>query len=530
MAALQSRWERLAPDDEKYFALAYMRTERGTRLSYRHRPYLPAIMRDRRRKMVEVACAQSGKTTTNLAKVAHQIVFAKGLPPSWMYTMPTQTDVDDFSKLRAKPILGSSAFLAARLDVENARARQFRDPDSGLLLGTWHFKGTFTERAASSTPADGLCHDEVDKSDPDILEQYQSRTQASTDVRCYRFSTPSVPGFGISKDWAQSDQNEWMWTCGACGFEQVFAPMDGWQDWRQHLDLSEGLLRCYRCKAPVEREWIESGEWVPWAPANAEVAGYHITGIMPPELGAARIAERINGSDNKARAVQDTVGIPWVSGEQQIVRDNLRFGDWPNTLHSATATFAGCDEGEALDFIAGDGRGKIVSVQRFREDGSGHGAERQLMAAMRSLNVRRLVIGTERNERLGQRVAAAFPGRVKMAFYTIRDAGRLWFEVPARDIRVYLHRTTCLDVSRDLLLDPQGDVFPALPHELKETLVAHLTNMQRATKDDARGRPEEYWVKTGPDHLRHAHAYYVTAARMWGGYMDPRYRGEQAAT
>ena len=62
-----------------------------------------------------------------------------------------------------------------------------------------------------------------------------------------------------------------------------------------------------------------------------------------------------------------------------------------------------------------------------------------------------------------------------------------------------------------------GDVWPALPHELEETVKEHLSSSMRQLTEDPHGNPVATWVETGPDHFRHAHLYYTVAGSIMGG-------------
>jgi hypothetical protein len=497
-----------------------MRTERGEAVSFAERPYLRALLQDTRPRQVWVACAQSGKTVTGLAKLLHLLAY----PPddrarTVIYTFPTKTDVDDFSKARAKPMIQTSPLLAGMVTgVDNAGLKQLANGS------TIYFRGTWTERTALSIPADLLVHDELDRSHPDTLQMYQDRLRASLDPRTYLYSTPTLPGFGISAAWQSTDQREWFWTCGACGTEQVFAPMDRSVPWQEHLDLETPAFRCTRCRAAVERPWILAGRWVAQAPENAGRAGYHITGIMPPEASAVRLAEAWSDALFPELFVQGHLGLPEVSGEKSLTEDMICFGDWPNTLQHPGPLFAGVDQGKKLDFIAGDGAGRIVSVQRF-DDWS------QVASAMRTLHVRMLVGDAAPDARPMQQLVTDFPGRVMLADYSmLKVVGEEWFAKKPHQPFVAINRTAGLDTTRDPIVmgGDGGDVFPALPYDLQQVLKAQLCASVRTRETDAHGNPVARWVETGPDHFRHAHLYYRVASEAETTGFGEAYRDMQA--
>jgi hypothetical protein len=482
-----------------------MRSERKEPLDFEQRPYLRAILRDDRPRQVWVACAQSGKTVTGLSKLFHFLCHPPdGRPRTVIYTFPTQTEVHKFSKMRAKPMILASPFLRSQIgDVDSAEVKLFANGSA------MYFQGTFTDRQATSIPADLLVHDELDKSVPGTIQMYEDRTSNSPDPRKYLYSTPTIPNYGITAEWELTDQREWVWKCGCCGRDQIFAPMDRSVPWQEMLDFSEypAAFRCGACRAEVQRQWILAGRWVAQAPENRGRAGYHLTAIMPPQSTAARLAEAWKDAKYPELFVQGKIGLPEVAGDKSVTEDMIAFGEWPNTLQHAGPLFAGLDQGKKLDFIAGDGAGQLVCVWRF-DDWS------EVASAMRTLNIRMLVCDQRPDERAVQKLMGDFPGRVLGADYslnTVKDEE--WFTKDPNHPHVAIARTPGLDATREpLIMGGQGgDVFPAMAPELRRVLLAQLCASVRTRTEDAKGRPVANWVETGPDHLRHAHLYYRVA-------------------
>ena len=496
---------RLLPHNALAFAAAHMRTEQQQPLTFSGARYAEGILQDDTPKHVCIACAQSRKTVTYLSKTLWMLVHyrPKGWIPTAIYTFPTKTDVDEFSKARAKPMIEASPFLSAEIaDLDNASVKQGR---SGW---TMYFRGTFSERAALSVPAGLLVHDELDRSRPDTLQMYSDRSRASTHPHVFVFSTPTIPQFGISREWERCDQREWVWACEACGKKQVFAPMDKAHSWREHLDTDTKTFRCMFCQAPVSREAVRNGEWVAMQPEYSGIAsGYHITGIMPELASAERLCDELAKAEFPELFVQGHIGLPEVSGESQVTPDMIRFGDWANTLRCKGPLYAGLDQGKHLDFIAGDGEGKILAAHRFNDLA-------EVKSAMKTLEIRMLVADGQPDPRPVQDLVASFPGRVLIADYTLAAVEGAPFDRMLTEPRVRLHRTGVLDWGRDRIVmgEDGGDVFPALPSQQESELKSHLCSPQRTIEKDSHGNPRAVWIETGPDHFRHAHGYYLIAA------------------
>ncbi len=484
-----------------------MRTERRQFLDFSERPHLIDILQDDRSNHVCVACAQSGKTLTYKTKVWWRLLFPQGTKArTAIYTFPTQGDVEEFSAARAKAMIEASPLLSEQIaDIDKVSLKQFKNGSTIYYLGTW------SQRQAISIPADILCHDELDKSQPDTLQMYSDRLRASDDPRTYLFSTPTIPHYGISAAWERSDQSEWFFDCGRCGQRQCFAPMSREHSWREHLDLERGEFLCMFCHEPLSRENIQAGEWEAQQP-ESEVAGYHITGIMPPESTGKRLAEEHEKAKFEELWTQGHIGVPEISGKDEITGEAVIFGDWVNTLKSEGRNFAGLDQGKKLDLVVGDGQGKIIGVHRFDDWAQVH-------SAMRTLNIRMLVADSQPDSRPVQALVKAFPGRVLLADYSLRTVDKEPYEKVAKEPRVRIHRTTALDWTRDQILmgGDGGDVWPAMSLQEETDLKAHLTASVRQLVEDKHGQLSADWVETGPDHLRHSHTYYTVAAAIAGG-------------
>ena len=502
-----------ARTDPLAFAVVHMRDERKAHLDFVKRPYLVDILRDDRPEHVCIACAQSCKTVTYLTKVFQKLVWGCGpgeKARTAIYTFPTDTHVREFSAARAKPMIASSPLLAGEIgDVENVSLKQF---NSG---GTLYLRGTFTQQAALSVPADIRVHDELDKSRPDTLQMYSDRTGASDYPHLYMFSTPTLPDWGIAARWQDTDQREWVWRCNECGREQVFAPMDNAGTWVDQLDLGACEVRCIACQAPIPRQAIDAGQWVAMKP-ECQRAGYHITGIMPPGDRPKRLKATRDEAEYLDLWVQAHIGVPWVSGENQITPDMIRFGDWRNTIVSETDTFAGLDQGKKLDFVCGDGAGRILSVQRY-DDWS------EVAAAMDAMHIRMLVADAAPDARPLQDLHAQFPGRVVLADYSLTKPGEHPFKASESEPRVSIHRTAALDWTRNRII-MGDDVFPACGPELEATIKSQICAPKRTLEPDAHGIMRAVWRETTADHMRHAHLYYVVAAHGIGaGGYEPFY-------
>ena len=130
---------------------------------------------------------------------------------STIYTMPYSGDAEDFAKSRVDIIVDNSPRLTQlrSRSIWNSSIKQ-------LGQGMMYFRGTNSETAAISVPADVVISDEIDRSNPEILDQYASRLTHSPWQLRRNFSTPTVEKRGIDAKMRTSKRMKNMCQCGSC--------------------------------------------------------------------------------------------------------------------------------------------------------------------------------------------------------------------------------------------------------------------------------------------------------------------------
>ena len=504
--------EKAGQTNPRVWARLHMRTERARRLDFTTRPYLLQLYEDTCPRIVLMSRAQAGKTVWACSKV---FWHAAEHQASAIYTMPTQGEIYEFAKARAKPMIQASPYLSGLIaDIDNAGIKRFTN---GAAV---YFRGTHSEKQALQVPASVLVYDELDRSNQEHREIYEDRLLAATEKYEYFLSTPTVPKYGIHAEYLNSTQYEWVWACGECGEEQVWAPADRSVSWEAGFDFDRPAFACRACGATVEREWIIGGHWESFGNPRAPSHGYHITAILPPESTAADLVARLNRATYIERFVQGHIGLPATSAQGELPADIFQWGEWSNASSSEVETAAGLDVGKELNLMVceakGDGPRRIVAVHHIESRDWA-----QIHSLMNTLNIRWLVADMLPETSKVQELVAAFPGRVLMADYSLgKVSGDEAWVVEEDKARVRIARTPALDHTRDRLLMKQ-DVFPSLPPDLQRSFEAQMTAPKRGMTTNSQGQDVAEWVETGPDHDRHAHLYMTVAAAVaQGEYTD----------
>lgn len=132
-------------------------------------------------------------------------------------TMPGAQDSANFFKTRIDSIINDSPDLKSEMDsqLDNTEIK-------GIGMSLLYGRGTRGSTSALSVPADMLVHDELDRSDPHTIQQYQSRIIHSDWKLTRKFGTPTIAGAGIALAMSESKRYHHMCRCSHCNF--TFTP------------------------------------------------------------------------------------------------------------------------------------------------------------------------------------------------------------------------------------------------------------------------------------------------------------------
>jgi len=189
------------------------------------------------------------------------------------YTLPTKNVIKDFVVPKVNPMFESNKVMKDLLSQDAQNLKQIGD----RFL---YFRGAFTERDAITVSADILVHDELDRSDQKIINMYRSRLQASETKWRWRFSNPSVPGFGVDLLYKDSDQMHWFVKCSHCSWERYMDHEPNDDFYPHYLDMERKIFACGKCKKEIYDVDRANGRWVAKYPKRTERRGYWISQLM----------------------------------------------------------------------------------------------------------------------------------------------------------------------------------------------------------------------------------------------------------
>lgn len=503
------------------FAEANLKNEKGDDIDFENHEFQRQYMNDFAPNLCVKKASQTGITTTSMAKVlylAHipsedywaRLFRKKTNGITMIYTFPTARDVEDFSATRFKTMVNSSPRL-----VDMLGGHKGVDAVGRKRIGnsTIFFRGSTKATQSISIPADLIVNDEFDFSAPNIVEILQSRLTKSQFKWWWKFSTPTLPHYGIDAEYEQSNQFRWIVKCTRCRRRQEVK-------WPKNIGRKKirgkryVFWACRSCGKELDRTY---GRWEPKFPSR-EYHGYFVPPgicpwIQPLDVLASR---KIYRTDKNFKNF--ALGEAYTDGENLLTREimlrRIRLGDpWNPTMHPWT--FMGVDQGDVLHYtISRMDHGKRVTfkvgtTKTFNDIGG----------LMQEYNVAKCVMDALPNKKSAQKFADDFPGRVFLSIYKEFDETEEVKESKNLEHGILIDRTNSLDDSArswregesEFVLDQYS--YMRIPPEIDDprshvSFVQQMGNMVRDEVENKKtGKTRAVWVKTGPDHFRHADTY-----------------------
>jgi hypothetical protein len=203
------------------------------------------------------------------------------------YVLPTQPLRDRFVQMRVDTAISGSEHY--RKKQQEAVGRMDGVAAKFFGKGAIAFVGSNSANEFIEIPADQVIIDERDQCSEEHLSKATDRYHASKWKMFMMGGNLTVPDFGISAAYNESNQMHWLIPCPHCGHRQEL-------DWYQHVivqvdeskfelldsnwkstDPGDPKLPCMKCNKPLDR--LARGEWVPSYQDNP-INGYQISHLF----------------------------------------------------------------------------------------------------------------------------------------------------------------------------------------------------------------------------------------------------------
>lgn len=473
--------------------------ENGVRMGFEKHEFQKAIMEDFSEVIYVVKAAQIGVSTIFILKCTYMVqMFGYNI----IYTLPTlQNDVMKFVPSKVEPILEKNGIKLTR---NTTTQKQIGD-------GYWFFGGTFSEKEGIMTTADILVHDEVDRSNLEVIDTYKSRLGHSEYARRWYFSNPSAPNRGVHAGWMRSDQKHWMIKC-SCGQGNY----GGWQylSWPQNVDYKNKKYVCIHCGREITDDMRRGGEWV--KKYQRDISGYWVSQMMAPWIPCSRLINEEEES-SKQFFYNFVLGLPYIGSDKTIDKD-LILRNVSLKEPEKDSFFIGVDVGSVLHVVIGTQKGitKICTLEHWED----------LDAFMSSLDPRQVVVDALPETHEVKKFQKKYPNKVKMCYYrkpqTSKPQDKELYVVDYKTSAVVAKRTEVIDAvieefSRGgilIYINPKEPFLTGGSGVKKGDSFAEQWESLYRYKDEE--KDVFTWEHSGPDHFAHATVYYYIARKIGG--------------
>lgn len=468
-----------------------VKSEKGDPLIFKDRKFLLDILTDWSQDIVIKKCSQIGGSVIFNLKVFFA-VQKKG----WqiIYTMPSDSDVEEFVKSKTNPILRENQRIFKNVSQDSIYMKQIGDRFV-------FFKGTISKTAAIATTADVLVHDEASRSDQKVLETYKSRIKASEIKARWLFSNPTTEKDAVDEAWQESDQKEWAVVCPKCKAEQLLL-------WPNSIDIERQCFQCTACGAELDDDVRRKGYWQAQNP-KSKISGYHISHLMAPWISASEIIKDSEGDEEYF--YNFVLGEPYNPGDLRVTRSTILDVWTPKELEKKDY-YLGVDVGNVKHYVLGTQDG-VVEVGRFKEWSK--------LDALMKMYDPTLVIDAMPETTMSRLFVDKYR-KAYMCWFQENNANPqtiVWWGEKEKQGIVYAHRDRIIDQTVDDILNARILFACPVDKHFRE-FITQWDTLRRNKVVNAKGIERYVWESTnGNDHFALATTYF-NIARKSGGHGD----------
>lgn len=488
-----------------------IKNESGTPIEFDDHYFMRDLYDDMSNLQVWLKPPQIGATVAQIIKTMY---CAKKLGWDIIYTLPTQSDVNDMAGGKINRLIAQNPVLLEW--VKDHDTVEQKSIGKNII----HYRGTFSQKQAMMVSSHLNVHDEVDASDSEVILQYETRLMAKPieEQRRWYFSHPSLGGMGVSIQWEQSDKKEWFITCNSCYAEQQLK-------WPDNVDIEARRYVCQTCKSLLSVDSIRYGRWM--ATASGAFSGYHISQLMCTWISCEKVVKDWVEKD-KQYFWNYVLGLPFVGSENKIEPDVVLKNVNPDVNLQQPRVVIGVDTGLPTHYVCMNKQGVFYynTIEKPKDAPADWDAYSTLEKLLKHFD-RSVLIADQGGDLLGvRRLRSMFPGRVFLCYYRKdRKSVKLiqWGEGDEYG-KVFVDRNRMMSLMIEHLREP-GFIALNGSRDEWETFASHFGSIYREKiavkesigKDDHTLYGNEYvWKRNGADHFVHALVYALTGMDKYG--------------
>lgn len=463
--------------------------------------------------------AQTGATEALVLRTLHGMIYGR-YPAGALYLFPTRDDVKDFSKARFDPLIESNPCIGNY--VQSTDAQNIKQIGRGFLYlrGARVTKNVGGAKKSSSQlksiPVDRVVFDERDEMDDDMVELARERVSHSNVKEIVTLGTPTIPDYGIDKQYQKSDQRVWMIRCPKCNKHTCL-----------ELEFPNCIIRkpdgsayraCIHCNSEI---FPRDGEWVAQYPNRSkDYVGWWISQLNSLYVDPAYILDLYEDppNGNLAEVMNSKLGRAYIPAENRLTAAEVYAccgGDAPLLRHEGPCCM-GVDVGNpTLHVVVGYKKNKssvkIIWTGRVS-------SFQDLHDIAYKYNVRSAVIDLKPEIRKVREFQNSETFSIFACDYVETRVGMTsWDE---KDKVIKCNRTEICDASHDYVITPGRLELPRRNTEL-DIFVREVCNIAKVLEEDNDTGARVYrYKKLGSDHYRHALNYMLLASDRIGSISD----------
>lgn len=468
--------------------------------------YLAEIIRDDSTEKVVQKCAQARLTTLFMIDSIHGLIYNK-YPQGVIYYFPTEKAVEGFSKTRFGPLVDDNPAIRYHMQDTNSVSVKKVGSTFLSLLGakaTQSIQGKKDGTAVRSTPADYVIRDERDLFDESMVRMSKDRLQNSKIGKEVDLGTPTIPDYGISRCFNESDQRYWMTPCEACN--EYTSIVSEFPNSIKYKD-NQPYMACIKCGQQI---YPVNGEWVAKHP-DRNSSGWLVDHFITPNIRLNKVMDRWEHDQRDGKIGEfynGILGLPYIPAEDRLNQSDVFVccgNDIMRTDISIRETAMGVDVGKSYHtVIIGEKvdakRVKIIYLCRVRGFDAVHDIAKKY-------NVKSAVVDIRPYEESFTKFQSSEPYRVFGAEY--KDKQREFLKTDEKAGVYSLLRNQIFDKTHAWIKNKEVEI-PRRCSEVEE-FARQVCNCAKVLEETEEGDRVYRYIKLGDDHYRSALNYLYMA-------------------
>lgn len=466
--------------------------------------------------------AQMGMTMSALNRAIFTIDIKRN---DVLYVLPKKTpDAADFSKAKFDTLLELSPYLSSLFNnVKNIGHKQ-----SGAV--NFYLRGSRSRSGLKSISVGLRIYDEFDEMNQNNISLADERSSGylEKDKQNIRITTPTIPEYGVSKEWETTTQEHFFFKCPNCSKLTEFVFPDDLiitsDSLNNEADLRKSYVICHECKSPISQEQkatiLARGIWNSTANPKAYVRGFYVNQlysltIQPWEIAKLGLKARTEGIDEQ-EYWNSKGGLPHALAGARLDDQHINACKSSHRLTDAIRPgliTMGVDVGHKVLYYWID-RWLLppeigpeinqTAVPQTLMMGVVPGFE-SLDPLMYNYQVNHAVVDTDPDFRGASNFATRHAGTVSLCRFVRGQKKRSMGTNKEEGQTIHVNRTYWLDNSQSRFLSPARII---LPLDMPEEINRHLKALTRHTsRDPSDGNIVSRYISTSADHFAFARVY-----------------------